>query len=190
VYGISESSIVTERTSANPINFYGYTKKNSEELLLWYQRIHGISYISLRYFNVAGDGGLQYTEKNPQNIFPILLSCIQRKNSFTIFGTDYNTPDGTCIRDYVHVTDLVQAHILALVSSYCGPLNLGTGKGSSVKEVIASFNEVFNTNISVVEGDRRPGDSATLVASSTLAEKELGWKAQYSLKDMVASLKQ
>ncbi len=186
VYGMG-NGVIDENCSLNPINFYGYTKQSMEEIISWYSKIHGINYIALRYFNVAGDV-LGYIDPDAQNIFPIIAEVINGKRDvLKIFGNDYETPDGTCIRDYVDVNDLVDAHILALKSSYNGVLNLGTGNGCSVKELIDAFSEVLGQNIKFEYVDRRPGDPAKLIASNSLAKEVLKWEPCVSLKDMVKS---
>lgn len=187
VYGVPKETVITESTECNPINFYGYTKLAMEDLMKWYNRVHDIKYIALRYFNVAGDE-LSYVDPSAQNVFPIIMEAINgTRDHLTIFGQDYDTKDGTCIRDYIHVTDLVDAHLLALKSDYVGPINLGTENGVSVKELVEAFKEITKKDFKVVYGDRRAGDPAALVANSELAKKELGWEPKLNLNDMIKS---
>jgi UDP-glucose 4-epimerase len=186
VYGMPEKEIIDEKTPTNPINYYGYTKLAMEQIIEWYNKIHKIQYIALRYFNVAGDGGLNYTDPEAKNIFPIISEVISGKRKIlTIFGTDYNTDDGTCVRDYIDVNDLVDAHILAINKNFNGILNLGTGKGYSVKELVKAFSEVLGKKIPTEYGKRREGDPAKLVASNKKAKKILGWNPKVKLKEMI-----
>jgi len=155
--------------------------------LKWADNAYGIKYISLRYFNAAGAhlSGKIGEDHNPEtHLIPLVLqAALGKRDSISIFGTDYNTPDGTCIRDYIHVIDLAQAHILALKklaeSGESGIYNLGNGKGFSVKEVIELARKITGVNIKAVETARREGDPAVLVASSERARKELGWNPKY-----------
>jgi UDP-glucose 4-epimerase len=186
VYGM-KNGVIDENATLEPINFYGYTKKAMEEIISWYNKIYGIKYIALRYFNVAGDV-LGYIDPDAQNIFPIIAEVIKGdRDLLKIFGNDYNTPDGTCIRDYIDVQDLVNAHILALKCSFIGPINLGNGKGYSVKELVDAFSEVSGQNINFKYVERRSGDPEKLIASNKLAKEVLKWEPCVSLKDMVKS---
>jgi UDP-glucose 4-epimerase len=178
---------ITENSELKPENVYGQTKLMVEEMIKSLCRTGVIDrYNIFRYFNVAGDYGLNFKEKNPQNVFPIIANCLNNKKNFSIFGTNYSTEDGTCIRDYIHLKDLVSAHIKAVINPENGIYNLGTGKGSSVKELVNAFNKQSEEQLLVIESDRRPGDSASLVADSSLAQSKLVWKPEYSLDDMVS----
>lgn len=178
---------ITENSELKPGNVYGQTKLMVEEMIKSLCRTGVIDrYNIFRYFNVAGDYGLNFKEKNPQNVFPIIANCLNNKKNFSIFGTNYSTEDGTCIRDYIHLKDLVLAHIKAVMNPENGIYNLGTGKGSSVKELVNAFNKQSEEQLLVIESDRRPGDSASLVADSSLAQSKLVWKPEYSLDDMVS----
>jgi UDP-glucose 4-epimerase len=185
VYGESSEKL-GENATLNPINFYGFTKLTFEKILKWYNRIYGLSYVSLRYFNVAGDV-LGYIDPDAKNIFPIIMNVITKKSpTFFIFGNDYETRDKTCIRDYVHIEDLVDAHVLVLNNSFVGPLNIGSGEGFSVLELIQMFKEVSGIDFSVTVSERRKGDSATLCANISKA-KSLGYSPKHSLKEMIES---
>ncbi len=188
VYGMPKEEIIDERCEAKPINYYGYTKLQMERLMYWYCKVYGISYVALRYFNVAGDGGLNYVDPNATNVFPIIMEVIKGKKSiFKIFGDDYDTEDGTCVRDYIDVNDLVDAHILALKVSYSGAINLGSGKGFSVKELVSGFVEVTGKPVPFEFADRREGDPACLIASNKKAKRILNWEPKRSIKDMIKS---
>jgi UDP-glucose 4-epimerase len=188
VYGMPEKSPVDETAPLRPINYYGYTKQCNEELISWYSKVYGLDYISLRYFNVAGDAGLKYLDPQPENIVPIIMEVITgKRKSLTIFGKDYETADGTCVRDYIDVTDLVRAHVLALQVDYTGPINLGSSNGVSVIELVKAAEEVSKKPFSWEYGDRRPGDPAALVASNKRALEILKWKPEKSINDMLKS---
>ena len=188
VYGMPDVDIINENTETKPINFYGYTKLAMEEIIQWYHKIHKIKYIALRYFNVAGDGGLNYIDPDAQNIFPIIAEVIKGKRDIlNIFGNDYDTRDGTCIRDYIHILDLVNAHILALNSNFNGSINLGTANGVSVKELVDEFSNAISREIPIKYVPRRAGDPAVLIASNKIAKKELNWEPKHTLKEMVVS---
>ena len=179
--------LVTEETPLAPVNVYGKTKQMVEDMILSYARVGVLdSYTILRYFNVAGDAGLSYRERDAQNVFPLLAQAAREDTSFHIFGTDYPTPDGTCVRDYIHLADLVDAHVRAL-SGPNGIYNLGTGTGYSVRELIASCNDALPKPLQVIEGERRAGDPAILVADATRAHEALGWQPKHSLADITRS---
>ena len=199
VYGEPEKTPIAETAALAPTNAYGESKLMVEQMLTWFHRIHGLSYASLRYFNVAGALPARGEAHEPEtHIIPLVLDvALGRREKIFIFGDDYPTPDGTCIRDYIHVVDLADAHILAL-SALCGsktaaePLrmiyNLGNGNGFSVKQVIESARRVTGHAIPVEIKPRRPGDPARLVASSEQAKKHLGWQPRHpELDDIVAS---
>lgn len=193
VYGEPRSTPIEEDAVLAPTNPYGESKLLVEYMLTWMNRIHGLRYASLRYFNVAGavDGRGEAHEPESHLIPLILDVALGRRKSIKIFGKDYPTPDGTCIRDYVHVGDLADAHILAfegLSMSSRLIYNIGNGQGFSVREVVDSVRRVTGHPIPVVEEPRRPGDPAVLVASSKRIMEELGWKPKFSsLDDIVRS---
>ena len=188
VYGMPEYLPVDEKHPINPINFYGYTKLAIENLLHWYSNLKGIRFGALRYFNAAGydmQGRIKGLEKNPVNLLPVIMdSAIGIRDTMDIYGDDYNTPDGTGIRDYIHVNDLAIAHVRAL--NYIVEkqenltLNLATGRGYSVLEVIKNIQEIIGKNINYKIIDRRPGDLAELIAVSNLANEKLNWECKYS----------
>lgn len=186
VYGMPDVSVVDENTPVNPINFYGFTKAEIEKCLQWYDRLCDIKFVALRYFNAVGydmNRRSRGHEANPQNLLPIIIEVAEgKREKLKIFGDDYPTPDGTCIRDYVHVCDLAQAHLLALDKLMNGMdsqiLNLGTEKGTSVKEMVTAVEEVLGKKLNVEIAPRREGDPACLVASAEKARKILGWKPQ------------
>jgi len=188
VYGMPDNEIIDENTPLNPISIYGLTKVECEKTLESYHKTHNINYISLRYFNVAGDSGLNYTDPDSKNIFPIIMEVISgKRGKLTIFGDDYKTKDGTCVRDYIDVNDLVDAHVLALETDYTGIINLGSGKGFSVKEIVDTFTLLSNTKFKYEFGPRREGDPDTVVASNKKANEILKWSPKRNIKDMVKS---
>lgn len=188
VYGTPQYFPLDEKHPLKPDNFYGFTKLEIERLLDWYERLKGFRYAALRYFNAAGydvAGEVAGLEQNPANLLPIIMetACGMREK-VVIFGNDYNTPDGTCIRDYIHVNDLAKSHLQAL--SYLAKnktsitVNLGTGRGYSVKEVYQKACKVAGKQIPMEEGPRRPGDPAKIVAASEQAKVLLGFEAEHS----------
>jgi UDP-glucose 4-epimerase len=193
VYGEPEKTPIEETAALAPTNAYGESKLLVEHMLTWLNRIHGLRYASLRYFNVAGAvEGRGEAHEPESHLIPLVLDvALGRRQSIKIFGKDYPTPDGTCIRDYVHVGDLADAHILALEALSTRSrliYNIGNGQGFSVREVVESARRVTGHPIPVVEEPRRPGDPAVLVASSKRIIEELGWKPRYSsLDDIVHS---
>ncbi len=188
VYGLPDKKIIDENEKTNPINYYGYTKLFCENLIDWYSKIYGIKYCALRYFNVAGDGGLNYIDPDANNLFPLVMNVITGKqDKLMIFGGDYNTEDGTCKRDYIDINDLVHAHILALDCDKNEVINIGTGKGYSVKEVVNAFSKVLGKEVPSEIKPRRKGDPETLIASNTKAKEVLGWNPRKDLLDMVKS---
>lgn len=192
-YGEPKEIPIPETAETNPTNTYGETKLAIEKMLKWTEEAHGIRYVVLRYFNVAGahpNGKIGEDHHPETHLIPIILQvALGKREHISIFGDDYDTPDGTCIRDYIHVMDLVDAHILALKklreTDTSGTYNLGNGNGFSVKEVIETARKVTGHPIPAVVAPRRPGDPAKLVASSELAQKELGWKPKYASLEVI-----
>lgn len=182
-YGEPTSVPITEDMETKPTNAYGETKLTMEKMMKWAEQAHGIHYVSLRYFNVAGarSTGEIGEDHNPEtHLIPIILeAALGQRPHVTIFGQDYDTPDGTCIRDYIHVEDLIEAHILALDYLDKGEsniFNLGSNQGFSVKEMIDTAREVTGKEIPAQIGERRAGDPSVLIASSEKANQILGWK--------------
>lgn len=177
---------VTEETPLGPVSVYGSTKLLVEEMIRAYARTGHLShYTILRYFNVAGDAGLDYREEAAQNVFPVMARTLTNSQPFAIFGTDYDTKDGTCVRDYIHLRDLVAGHVAALESPMSGVFNLGTGTGYSVRELVAAFDAALPAPLLVTKQARRLGDAPAVVADATHAQTALGWQPQYTLRDMV-----
>jgi UDP-glucose 4-epimerase len=192
VYGDPEHIPIRETDTLHPTNAYGESKLLVERMLAWFNRIHGLRYASLRYFNAAGASGDLGEAHNPEShLIPLILQVAQgKRESIAIFGTDYPTPDGTCIRDYIHVLDLAQAHLLALDALAARDkliYNLGNGRGFSVREVIDAARRVTSHPIPAVESPRRAGDPAVLVASSEQIQNDLGWKPRYAELEAIIS---
>ena len=190
VYGEPKSTPIEETAALAPTNAYGESKLMVEQMLGWFHRVHGLRYASLRYFNVAGAlPGRGESHEPETHVIPLILDvALGRRASINIYGDDYPTPDGTCIRDYIHVRDLADAHILAIKALSERDrmiLNLGNGSGFSVKEVIASARRVTGHPIPAEVKARRDGDPARLVASSEKAKEELGWHPQYPELDSI-----
>jgi UDP-glucose 4-epimerase len=187
IFGLPERVPIEETTPARPINPYGESKLAFEKILQWYDRIHGLRFVSLRYFNAAG-ATKNFGEDHRQetHLIPnVLKVALGQKPSVEIYGTDYETPDGTCIRDYIHIVDLARAHILALGAPESAFYNLGTGGGSTVREVVAACIKVTGLKIPMIEKPRRPGDPPRLIASSEKAQKELGWRPQFQALEAI-----
>jgi UDP-glucose 4-epimerase len=185
LYGTPEKTPIEETAPLQPTNAYGESKLLVEQMLEWLHRIHGLRYASLRYFNVAGAAGEQGEDHQPEShLIPLAFQvALGTRKEFLIFGTDYPTADGTCIRDYIHVSDLADAHLLvlaALKEKNQLIYNLGNGQGFSVREVIETVRRVTGHPIPVKESPRRPGDPAVLVASSEKIKTELGWRPKYA----------
>ena len=186
-YGVPQKIPLVEDHPQNPINPYGWTKLMVERILKDYDAAYGLKSVILRYFNASGadESGEIGEAHNPEShLIPLILdAAIQKRDNIKIFGTDYDTPDGTCIRDYIHVTDLADAHLLALKylekENTSNEFNLGNGRGFSVREVIESVKKVTGRTFNVVETQRREGDPAILIGSSQKAKKLLGWNPQY-----------
>jgi len=193
LYGTPEKTPIEEDAALQPTNAYGESKLLVEQMLDWLQRIHGLRYSCLRYFNAAGAAGEQGEDHHPEShLIPIALQvALGERKELAIFGTDYPTPDGTCVRDYVHVSDLAAAHFLVLQALNEKDrliYNLGNGRGFSVREVIETVRRVTGHAIPARESPRRPGDPAVLVASSEKIKRELGWSPQYAdLESIVRS---
>jgi UDP-glucose 4-epimerase len=193
VYGIAEEIPIPEEAPLCPVNVYGESKLMVERMLEWYGRIHGLRYAALRYFNAAGGRPDRGEDHHPEtHLIPLTLQvALGQRPHIAIFGTDYPTPDGTCVRDYIHVDDLAAAHVLALEALDQHErlvYNLGNGQGFSVREVIEVCRRVTGHPIPAVEAPRRPGDPPVLIASSAKIQRELGWKPRWpALEDIVAS---
>jgi UDP-glucose 4-epimerase len=189
-YGPPDKVPMTEDLPQRPINPYGESKLMFEKMLLWYQKIFGLEFVAFRYFNAAG-ASKKFGEHHriETHLIPNVLKVpLGQASQCEIYGTDYPTPDGTCIRDYIHIVDLSTAHILALQPGKQGFFNLGNGEGYSVREVIKVCEKVSGKSIPVVEKPRRPGDPPRLVASAQKAFTELGWKPKYpKLEDIVST---
>jgi UDP-glucose 4-epimerase len=187
-YGDQDNVVLDENSPQYPVNSYGASKRAIEDILANFESSHGLNSVIFRYFNVAGadpDAEVGEFHRPETHLVPLMLDAIDGKRpALTIFGTDYETPDGTCIRDYVHVCDLVDAHVLGLkwLEQQKGSrtFNLGTGNGFSVREVVDNSRSVTNRNVPIVEGDRRPGDCTRLVSGSSRAVTELGWSPSRS----------
>src|SRR5688572_12348568 len=183
-FGVPEKVPIDETLPQRPINPYGESKLMFEKALRWYDEIHGLKFVALRYFNAAGASG-RYGEDHriETHLIPnVLKVALGQKSHVEIYGTDYETPDGTCIRDYIHILDLSEAHMLAVKYLEAGKsarFNLGTGGGTSVREVIDCCRRVSGREIAVVEKPRRPGDPARLIAGSDRARNELGWEPRF-----------
>lgn len=193
VYGAQDRLMLAEGdVGPHPSNPYGETKLIGEWMIDDVAAISNLRAIKLRYFNVAGAGWPELADTAVQNLIPIVLRQVENGETSTIFGDDYPTEDGTCIRDYIHVKDLADAHVVALDALAAGTnqrtvYNVGTGNGSSVREVIAALSEALGTQVQAEVGARRPGDPARLVSDPAAAREDLGWKAEYGLKEIAES---
>ena len=188
VYGHPNYTPVDEKHPTKPINYYGFTKLECEKIIDWYAKIYDISYVSLRYFNVAGDSGLNYVDPEAKNIIPIIMEVLsEKRDKLTIFGNDYNTKDGTCVRDYIDINDLVKAHILALDIDTNEIINLGTSTGVSVRELVQHTIDATNKSLKYEFGLRRAGDPPILVTSNEKAKKLLGWIPKNNIREMIKS---
>ena len=187
IFGPPERVPIDETASARPINPYGESKLAYEKILRWYDEIHGLKFVSLRYFNAAGaSGSFGEDHRIETHLVPnVLKVALGQKPHVEIYGNDYETPDGTCIRDYIHIVDLARAHILALGAAKSEFYNLGTGGGSSVREVIAACQKITGRKIDIVEKPRRPGDPPRLIASSEKIKRDLGWQPQFESLDAI-----
>ena len=195
VYGTPEHLPVNEESPLHPESPYGESKLMVEQMLRWFETCHGLRFASLRYFNAAGaalDARIGEDWTVTLNLIPLVMkAALGKLLQLTVYGSDYPTPDGTAIRDYIHVVDLADAHIMALEHLRAHQrsliLNLGTGHGSSVKEVIDTAREVSGMDIPVQYADRRPGDPVALYADRAKAHQDLGWQPRYGLREIIAS---
>lgn len=187
LYGTPESNPIDEDAALKPTSAYGESKLMVEQMLNWFHRVHGLSYASLRYFNAAGATLNHGEQHDPEShLIPLVLQAANgESHAVSIFGTDYPTPDGTCIRDYIHVSDLAKAHVLAFQKLAACPepsrliYNLGNNRGYSVREVIETAKTVTGKEIAVLEAPRRPGDPPVLIASAERIRRDLGWEPRY-----------
>ncbi|MEM9582324.1 MAG: UDP-glucose 4-epimerase GalE [Pseudomonadota bacterium] len=194
-YGEQDGVALTEDSPQQPINAYGASKRAIEDILENFGASNGLQHVIFRYFNVAGadpDGEVGEFHQPETHLIPLVLDAIDgKRDALTIFGTDYDTPDGTCIRDYVHVMDLVDAHVLGLKWLMDGKgsaaFNLGTGSGFSVREVIDNSRSITNQQVPIIEGARRPGDCTKLVSGSDAARDQLGWTPKRSTMEAMVS---
>lgn len=193
VYGQPEEIPIHENIKKQPTNVYGETKLIFEQILHWYDVVHSFRYVALRYFNASGadDSGLIGEDHYPEShLIPIIFQVLNGQREFlSVFGNDYNTPDGTCVRDYIHVNDLASAHILALKYLINGGesnyFNLGNGEGYSVQEIIDEIERVVGKEVIKKNVDRRPGDPDYLIANSSKIKGQLGWKPEYNLTRII-----
>jgi UDP-glucose 4-epimerase len=187
IFGPPDRLPIDETASPRPISPYGESKLTFEKILRWYDQIYGMKFVGLRYFNAAGATEKFGEDHRPEtHLIPTVLNvALGQKPTVEIYGTDYETPDGTCIRDYIHIVDLARAHILALGVPASGFYNLGTGGGSSVREVITACRKITGRKIDTIEKPRRPGDPSRLIASSEKIKNELGWRPQFQSLDAI-----
>lgn len=186
-FGQPERVPISEHDRQEPINPYGESKLCFEKVLKWYSRIYGIKYAALRYFNAAGATENFGEDHRPEShLIPIILQAVRgKRDKLMLFGDDYDTPDGSCIRDYIHILDLAQAHELALSAPESGHYNLGTGNGLSVFEIIKAAEAVTGKKVNFEIAPRRPGDPARLIACSDKARKMLNWQPQYESAEKI-----
>ena len=195
VYGNPQTLPIPEDEPKNPTNPYGESKLMVERILSWYQKIHGVSYVALRYFNACGasiDGMFGENHKPETHLIPSIINALLEDREFGLYGTDYDTVDGTCVRDYIHVLDLVKAHILALEKIMIEPggytYNVGTGKGLSNRQIIGEVESISGKKVKVKENPRRPGDANELVADVSRITSELGFVPEFSdIKTIIES---
>ncbi|WP_223634455.1 UDP-glucose 4-epimerase GalE [Planococcus sp. 4-30] len=195
-YGIPDTEMITEETATNPINPYGRSKLMVEQILADIAHVHDFQYVVLRYFNAAGahvSGEIGESHDPESHLIPIVLQhLLGQRDKISVFGTDYDTADGTCVRDYIHVTDLARAHILSYEGMVAGKVanetyNLGNGAGYSVNEIISSCQQISGKQASIEYAPRRAGDPATLIASSDKIKAALGWTPAYDLRTIISS---
>ena len=190
VYGMPKHIPITEAEAKQPINAYGESKLMFEKILGWFHDLKDLQYTALRYFNAAGATEKYGEDHSPEtHLIPLIMQAAEgKREKISVFGTDYDTPDGTCIRDYIHVLDLAQAHLLALENHDSGAFNLGSGQGHSVKAVIDTVRAVTGKDFKIEYAERRPGDPARLISDSSAARATLGWKPQFEdIESIVAS---
>jgi len=191
VYGTPTENKVTEKSATNPESPYGETKLVGEWLLKADEKARQIQWIALRYFNVVGAANPELGDTGVNNLVPMVFRALSNNQRPQVFGGDYATPDGSCIRDYIHVSDLADSHLIAaqklLNENYCGIINIGRGQGFSVKQVMDTISEVLGKNINYEVVDRRPGDPAQTIADVSKAKSDLNWEAKNDLKSMVSS---
>ena len=191
VYGTPTENKVTEKSATNPESPYGETKLVGEWLLKADEKARQIQWIALRYFNVVGAANPELGDTGVNNLVPMAFRALSNNQRPQVFGGDYATPDGSCIRDYIHVSDLADSHLIAaqklLNENYCGIINIGRGQGFSVKQVMDTISEVLGKNINYEVVDRRPGDPAQTIADVSKAKSDLNWEAKNDLKSMVSS---
>ena len=186
-FGLPERVPIDEDAPQRPVNPYGESKLAFERMLRWYDEIHGLRFVSLRYFNAAG-ASEKFGEdhRHETHLIPnVLKVALAQKPYVEIYGTDYDTPDGTCIRDYIHILDLSRAHVLALEAKQSAYYNLGTGGGVSVREVVECCRKITGRKIPVVEKPRRAGDPSRLIAASEKIKRELAWQPQFQSLDAI-----
>ncbi|WP_394121459.1 UDP-glucose 4-epimerase GalE [Planococcus donghaensis] len=195
-YGIPDTEMITEETATNPINPYGRSKLMVEQILADIAHVHDFRYVVLRYFNAAGaheSGEIGESHDPESHLIPIVLQhLLGQRDKISVFGTDYDTADGTCVRDYIHVTDLARAHILSYEGMADGKVanetyNLGNGAGYSVNEIISSCQQISGKQANIEYAPRRAGDPATLIASSDKIKAALGWTPAYDLEAIISS---
>lgn len=195
-YGIPDTEMITEETATNPINPYGRSKLMVEQILADIAHVHDFRYVVLRYFNAAGaheSGEIGESHDPESHLIPIVLQhLLGQRDKISVFGTDYDTADGTCVRDYIHVTDLARAHILSYEGMADGKVanetyNLGNGAGYSVNEIISSCQQISGKQANIEYAPRRAGDPATLIASSAKIKAALGWTPAYDLEAIISS---
>lgn len=191
-YGTPDVGLVLENTTVAPESPYGRSKLIGEWVIEDFARAHGLNHTSLRYFNVVGSGYSDIRDTSPHNLFPIVLDALVAGQTPKIFGDDYPTPDGTCVRDYIHVADLAHAHVVAAQALEGGTqlepvYNLGSGDGVSVREIMTAMSEVTGIEFTPEIVERRPGDPARIVASGEAAARDLQWEMRHDLREMVAS---
>ena len=191
-FGTPDVDLVTETTPTRPESPYGESKLIGEWLLADVGRATGLRHTSLRYFNVVGSGSPELFDVSPHNLFPLVFDMLYRGETPRINGDDYPTPDGTCVRDYIHVADLALAHVAAARRLQAGEpvepvYNLGSGSGAAVRETMTALSEVTGADFAPEVAPRRPGDPARIVASGELAARDLGWRMRHTLEDMVKS---
>lgn len=185
----SKETLISENDVKEPASIYGETKLMFEKILKWYNKIYGINYIALRYFNACGSYNGLGEQHNPEtHLIPlVILTALGKRESINIFGTDYNTPDGTCIRDFIHVEDIADAHILGLenIKNKTNEYNIGTGEGISVKEIIKKVKKITKKDFIVNEKQKREGDPAILIANPNKAKKELNWIPKHNIDECI-----